>query len=66
MEDSDGMSEFMNPELKGRVAIVNSIGFPNRIDAEQGLRLIGFDRLEDKPGPWDGEQPKGIFYYANI
>lgn len=62
MEDSDGMSEFMNPELKGRVAIVNSIGFPNRIDAEQGLRLIGFDRLEDKPGPWDAEQPEGVFY----
>lgn len=66
MEDSDGMSEYMNPKLKGRVAIVNSIGFPNRIDAEQGLRLMGFDRLEDKPGPWDGEQPKGIFYNANV
>jgi hypothetical protein len=62
MEDSDGMSEFMNPELKGRVAIVNSIAFPNRNDAEQGLRLMGFDRLEDKPGPWDGEQPDGVFY----
>jgi hypothetical protein len=60
MEDSDGMSEFMNPKLKGRVAIMNSISFPNRIDAEQGLRLMGF---EEKPGPWDGEQPDGIYYY---
>lgn len=62
MEDSGGMSEYINPKLKGRVAIVNSIEFPNHADAEHGLRLIGFDRLEDKPGPWDGEQPEGIFY----
>lgn len=62
MEDSDGMSNYMNPKLKGRVAIVNSIVFPNRNDAEYGLRLMGFDRLEDKPGPWDGEQPCGEFY----
>lgn len=66
MEDSDGMSEFIDPKLKGRVAIVNLITFPKRTDAEQGLRIMGFDRLEEKPGPWDGEQPKGIFYYANI
>lgn len=65
MEDSDGKSEFMNPELKGRVAIINSIAFPNRTDAEIGLRVMGFDRLEDKPGPWDGEQPEGYFYIAS-
>lgn len=63
MKDSDNISELVNPELKGRVAIVNSIGFPNRTEAETGLRLMGFYRLEDKPGPWDGKQPEGIFYY---
>lgn len=64
MEDSDGMSEFMNPKLKGRVPVVNSISFPNQNDAETGLRIMGFDRLEDKPGPWDGEQPDGVFYMS--
>jgi hypothetical protein len=62
MKDSDGMDEFFEPKLKGRVAIVKSISFPNRTDAVTGLRLMGFDRLEDKPGPWNGEQPDGAFY----
>ena len=62
MEDSDILSVSMKAELKGRIAIVNSIEFPNRTDAEYGLRLMGFDRLENKPGPWDGQQPVGMFY----
>jgi hypothetical protein len=65
MKDSDGMDEFFEPKLKGRVAVFNSISFPNRVDAEQGLRLMGFDRLEDKPGPWDGVQPDGVFYISD-
>ena len=51
-------------QLKGRCAVVDSLDFQSINDAKYALRRNGFNRLEENPGPWDGEEPIGTFFDA--
>ena len=51
-------------QLRGRFAVVDSLTFDSMEQARQGLELIGFSRLVETPGPWMGEEPKGVFFDA--
>ena len=57
-------SNFKYSELKGRSAVIDSLNFENVNDAKYDLHKNGFNRLDEKPGPWDGQEPVGIFYDA--
>ncbi len=59
-----GLPQYSGRQLRGRAAIVDSLPFSSVRQAERALRTNGFRRLEDDPGPWEGEQPTGIFFDA--
>ena len=51
-------------QLRGRCAIVDSVGFNSLAQAQRALTKDGFSRLALTPGPWLGETPKGLFFDA--
>ncbi len=59
-----GSSGYRLSEIRSRCAVVDSLTFPNREDALQALDRNSFLRLNESPGPWMNEYPKGHFYDA--
>ncbi len=50
--------------VRGMIAIVDSLEFPDRRSAVQQLSENRFSRLVDHPGPWEGKEPKGKIFDA--
>lgn len=51
-------------QLRGRCAVVDSLPFKSMSQAREGLERYGFFQLKKTPGPWVGEEPRGIIYDA--
>lgn len=51
--------------LRNRRAVVDSLNFSDEQKAQAALRNNGFERLAELDGPWNGEEPKGIFFDAS-
>lgn len=60
----DSGASYTSRQRKGRCAIVDSLEFETVDDAVLALGWNGFQRLAERPGPWDGEQPHGNFFDA--
>ena len=64
-DSSDGFDEdYDDQRFATRIPIVDSIDFDDIEDAKFALKNNSFNRLEENPGPWDGEEPEGVFYDA--
>jgi hypothetical protein len=50
--------------IRGMIAIVDSLDFPSRENALEQLEANRFHRLSEHPGPWQGNEPKGIIFDA--
>ncbi len=59
-----GVPGYSFNQLQGRAAIVDTLAFSSIRSAQHALLRNGFNRLEENPGPWDGEQPTGVFFDA--
>ena len=60
---SDGFDEdYDDQRFATRIPIVDSIDFDDIEDAKFALKNNSFNRLEENPGPWDGQEPEGVFY----